>query len=127
MAETIGASTPQISVTAGTDRLTQREQIDTVRARCQAKKEPIRVRLPVQLYDQTEQRGYLFLRDATWNLQFPSDTTPPEAIEHFIEALGKCIYAIAEHGSEEVVRRLELQLVETAEASDDTARDGVDH
>lgn len=96
----------QISVSSSADRLSQREQIDQVLARAREKKEPVRVRLPLTLYDHDTTRGYVFLRDATWNLQLPSETLTPETVEQLIQTIGKCIVAIAQHGSDEVQEAL---------------------
>lgn len=91
-----------ITVTSGADRLSQREQIDQVLARAREKKEPVRVRLPFTLYDHDTTRGYVFVRDATWNIQLPSEHLTADTIEQLIQTIGKCIVAIAQHGSDEV-------------------------
>ena len=96
-----------ISVVASADRLPQREQIEQVLLRAQQKKEPVRVRLPFSLYDHDVTRGYVFVRDATWNLQLPVDQTTPETIQALIHAIGRCLVAIAEQGSERVIEKLE--------------------
>ena len=95
-----------ISVTSGADRIPQREQIEQVLSRAREKGEPVRVRLPFTLYDQDVTRGYVFLRDATWNLQLSSDQITPETIEQLIQTIGQCIVAIAQHGSEQVHKAL---------------------
>ena len=95
-----------ISVSSGSDRIPQREQIEQVLTRAREKGEPVRVRLPFTLYDQDVTRGYVFLRDATWNLQLRSDQITPETIEQLIQTIGKCIVAIAQHGSDEVSEAL---------------------
>ena len=95
----------QISVVSGTDRETQREQIERMLQRAQTNKEPVRIRLPFTMYGKGE-RGYLFVRDATWNLQLPSEQTTPEAIEELIAAIGTCIVAIATEGSAQVCAKL---------------------
>lgn len=99
-----------ISVTSSADRLSQREQIEQVLVRAREKKEPIRVRLPFSLYDYDTSRGYMFVRDATWNLQLPIDQTDADTIQRLIETLGKCIVAIATEGSEAVIQKLERPL-----------------
>lgn len=91
-----------ITVTSGSERLSRREQIAEVLVRAVEKREPIRVRLPFTLYDHADSRSYVFLRDATWNLQLPVQQTTPEMIEDLIHAIGQCIVAIAQHGSAEV-------------------------
>ena len=96
---------PPISL-SGADRLTQRQQIDEILLRAQAKGELLRVRIPFSLYDQSEGRGYTYIRDAVWNLQLPSQQTTVEHVEKLIEAIGHCLVAIANEGSEAVVRKL---------------------
>ncbi len=96
----------QISVTSGADKLSQREQIEQVLARAQGKNEALRVRIPVTLYDHAESRGYVFLREATWNLQLPIAQTTPETVEDLIQTLGACINAIAREGSVAVREKL---------------------
>lgn len=92
-------------VIAEPDPRTRRDQIEAVIALAREKGEPIRVRLPLTLYG-TPQRGYIALKDAAWNLQLPTEQTTPEAIERLIHTIGKCLVAIAQDGSEEVLRRL---------------------
>lgn len=97
----------QITVTSGQDRLSQREQIEQVLTRAQAKEEPFRIRLPLTIYDHADySRSYLFVRDATWNLALPSAQITPETVEQLITTIGKCLVAIAQHGSEEVEESL---------------------
>lgn len=102
---------PPISLITTADRLTQREQIEEVLARAKAKGEPVRVRMPFSLYDAADTRGYVFLRDAVWNLQLPSDRTSPETIEKLIYTIGQCVVAIAEKGSDAVIKRLAGEVV----------------
>jgi hypothetical protein len=97
---------PPISLTSGADKLTQRQQIEEVLERTRSKGEPVRVRLPFSLYDQADTRGYVFVRDAVWNLQLPSELTTPETIEKLIATLGACIVAIASEGSDAVIKKL---------------------
>jgi hypothetical protein len=98
---------PPISLITFTDRLTQRQQIEEVLARAQAKGEPVRVRMPFSLYDAADTRGYVFLRDAVWNLQLPSELTTPEVIEKLIYTIGQCVVAIANEGSDVVIKKLQ--------------------
>lgn len=100
----------QITVTSGSERRTQSEQIDQVLARAQEKHGPLRIRLPFSLYDYDTTRGYVFVRDATWNLQLPSAQATRETIEELIEILGTCIVAIAQEGVETVRKKLERAL-----------------
>jgi hypothetical protein len=68
------------------------------------------MRLPLTLYDaQSDSRGYVPLRDAAWNFHMPADQIGVEDIERLIQALGKCIAAIAELGPTAVIDRLERQ------------------
>jgi len=97
---------PQISL-VNPDRQTQRQQIEEVLTRAQAKGDLLRVRIPFSLYDTTDTRGYVFLRDAVWNLQLPSELTTPETIEKLIATLGACIVAIAAEGSDAVIKKLQ--------------------
>ena len=97
---------PPISLISGADKLTQRQQIEEVLDRAKAKQEPVRVRLPFSLYDQADTRGYVFVRDAVWNLQLPSEQTSPETIEKLIHTIGQCIVAIASEGSDAVIAKL---------------------
>lgn len=94
-----------ISVTSGADRLSQREQITQVLGWAQEKGQPVRVRLPFTLYD--TDRSYVFIRDATWNLELPSAALTPETIEQLIQTIGRCIVAIATQGSDAVLGKLE--------------------
>ena len=94
------------TVTSGTDRLSQREQIELVVARARERQEPIRVRLPFTLYEYSTERAYTFVRDAVWNIQLPVTQTTPETIEKLIDTIGRCIVAIAQEGSDEIMRRL---------------------
>lgn len=96
---------PQITITSQ-DRLNQREQIEQVLERAREKNDTLRIRLPFSLYDYTETRGYVQVRDAAWNLQLPADKTTPEMVIRLIETMGKCIVAIATHGSEAVEEHL---------------------
>lgn len=99
---------PPITLVTGQDRLTQREQLESFLQRAAAAKQPIRMRLPLTLYDsQSDSRGYVPLRDAAWNFHMPADKTTAEDIERLIQALGSCIAAIAEHGATVVLERLE--------------------
>jgi|SRR3972149_2742334 len=88
-----------MTVTGGEERLTRRAQIEQVLARAQARAEPIRIRLPLTIYDYADNRSYAFLRDAAWNLQLPLDQVTPDTIEGLIRTIGACIVAIATHGS----------------------------
>jgi hypothetical protein len=101
---------PRVTLITGADRLSQREQIAVHLARAVAREEPLRVRMPFTLYDaQSESRGYVPLRDAAWNLQLPSDSSP-ESVVRLIQTLGSCIAAIADLGSEEVLARLGMSM-----------------
>jgi hypothetical protein len=97
---------PQITITSSQTRLDQRAQIDQVLERAREKKDTLRIRLPFSLYDYTDTRGYTQVRDAAWNLQLPADQTTPEQVMRLIETIGKCIVAIATHGSEQVEEAL---------------------
>lgn len=99
-----------MTVVAGSNRPSRRDQIDDLIARAQARGEPIRLRLPLSFYDYSDSRSYSFLRDAAWNLSLPSTDATPETIEALIRSLGACLVAIATHGSarvEEVLRLLQ--------------------
>jgi hypothetical protein len=52
----------------------------------------------------------VFLRDAVWNLQLPSELTTPETIEKLIATLGACIVAIASEGSDAVIKKLAAEV-----------------
>lgn len=95
-----------ITVTSSMDRPSQRDQIAVALARALERNETLRIRLPLSLYDYSENRGYTFVRDAAWNLQLPAVNTTPEMVMRLIETVGKCIVAIAEQGSDEVERKL---------------------
>lgn len=98
---------PPISVSSAADRPTAREQIEDVLARARAKGDPLRIRLPFSLYDQqADSRTYVFIRDATWNLALPSEHATPETVEKLIYAIGRCIVAIANEGSDAIVAKL---------------------
>lgn len=97
---------PQIQVSNAADKPTAREQIELILERARAKGDPLRVRIPFGLYDLGDTRNYLFIRDATWNLQLPSDRTTPEMIEKLIHTIGRCIVAIADQGSDVVIAKL---------------------
>lgn len=99
------APEPQIQLT-GQDRLSQREQIEGVLGRVKGKGEPLRVRLPFTLYDYDTARGYTFVRDASWNLQLPSEHIVPETIERLIYTIGQCMTAIAREGTEKVLQKI---------------------
>lgn len=95
-----------ITVTStSTERRSRRDQIDRVLARAIARQQPVRIRLPVTFYDSGESRGYVQVRDASWNLQLPHTTTA-ETIEELIQTLGMCIVAIAREGSQVVRERI---------------------
>lgn len=94
---------PQISVM---DRLSQRAQIETVLERARMKEEPLRVRIPLTLYEYDAGRNYITLRDAIWNLQLPSETTTPEDVERVVEAMGVFIRCLGEDGVDETVAAL---------------------
>lgn len=93
----------QISVTSSADKLPQREQIEQLLQRAKDKAEPLRIRVPLTLYDS---KNYVFLRDAAWNLQLPAEQVSVEQIEQLIGAIGTCITAIARDGSAAVVEKL---------------------
>lgn len=65
----------------------------------------LRIRIPVTVYSYGENRNYMEVPDSSWNLQLPATTTP-EQVLGLIEAIGKCISAIAVDGAAEVLRRL---------------------
>lgn len=94
------------TVVAGIDRLSRREQVEQVLARARERREPLRVRLPMTLYDHADSRSYVFLRNATWNVQLPSETASPEMVEDLITAIGTCLSAIGQHGSQAVAETL---------------------
>jgi hypothetical protein len=104
-------SEPPISLASGpTTRVTRTEQITEILARAREKDEPVRVRIPFGLYEYSQNRNYLFLRDTAWNLTLPTDQTTPETVEALIDAVGTCIAAIAGKGSARVLAKLaELQ------------------
>lgn len=93
---------PKITVTSGHDRPSQQRQIEAVLVRARAKDDTLRIRLPFTLYDYTDSRGYTLIRDAAWNLQLPAADTSPEMVMRLIETIGKCVVAIATHGSDAV-------------------------
>lgn len=95
-----------IQVTAGSDRPSQRTQIEEALARARKQGDKFRVRIPVMLYDHAPSRAYTVLRDATWNLTLPVQQISAETVEELIGALGECIIAIARDGSHAVLERL---------------------
>ena len=100
---------PPITLVTGNERLTQREQLEAFLQRAALAKQPIRMRLPLTLYDsQSDSRGYVPLRDAAWNFHMPADQIGVEDIERLIQALGHCITAISTLGPTAVMARLEL-------------------
>lgn len=99
-------SEPQITLTSSQQRPDQRTQIEDVLERARARKDTLRIRLPFSLYDYSDQRGYMQLRDAAWNLQLPADQTDAAMVMRLIDTIGKCIVAIATHGSAEVEEAL---------------------
>lgn len=103
----------------GQDKPTQREQIEKVLEFAKARNEPLRIRIPFSLYDMEAGRGYLFIKDASWNLQLPSNQTTPEHIEHLIRAIGECITAIAKEGTGNVLKRLRESEKHWTEESED--------
>lgn len=68
---------------------------------------PVRVRIPLTIYDIADSRTYIPIREAAWNLQLPIEQTTPETIERLIEVIGKVIVAVATEGSETILRRIE--------------------
>jgi len=98
---------PQIQVASGLDRPTQREQIDEIIARAQEKGGPVRIRLPLSVYNYAESRGYIELRDAAWNLQLSSEGLAPESVEALISAIHTFIRTLGEIGAAAVVERLQ--------------------
>lgn len=98
------APEPQIQLL---DKPTQREQIDEIIARAREKGEPVRIRLPVALYNYKESRGYVELREASWNLQLPSDTATPESVGTIIQAIDVFIRTLSEVGAAAVMERLQ--------------------
>lgn len=97
---------PQIQVASGLDRPTQREQIDDIIARAREKGEPVRIRLPLSLYNYSTSRGYIELRDASWNLQLPSETLNPESVEQLIYAIHVFVRTLGDIGAAATVARL---------------------
>lgn len=89
-------------------RPTAREQIADVIERARQAGEPLRIRLPFTLYNYQKNRTYEQVRDAVWNITL-ADVPPvtPEHVEGIIEALGKCVVALSEQGSEAVMRKLQ--------------------
>lgn len=106
-AEVMDTDNTQISVSASTDRLTRREQIEQVLERARSKKEPIRVRIPFQLYDYDTTRGYLNVRDASWNLTLPILQATPDTVEDLIAVIDKFVRALGELGARGTAERLE--------------------
>lgn len=88
------------------DRRSQAEQIAEILERTRARNEVVRVRIPFMLYDYGDNRNYAGIRDASWNLQLPTDRTTPETIARLIDTIGQCIVAIAREGSENVLTKL---------------------
>jgi hypothetical protein len=97
---------PPIQMASGLDRPTQRDQILEIIQRAQQKHDLVRMRLPLALYNYGTSRGYTELRDASWNLQLPSENLQPEAIESIIAAVHLFIRTLAEVGATETMRRL---------------------
>lgn len=105
---TTSTQDPPITLVTSQDRLSQREQIDVFIKRALDTKQPLRLRLPLTLYDSnSENRGYVPLRDASWNFTMPAEQITPADIERLIETLGACISAIAKIGATAVIARLE--------------------
>ncbi len=101
------ADTPQISVTTSTDRPTRREQIDQVLGRARAKNESIRVRIPFQLYEYDEKRGYINIRDTAWNLTLPILNATPDTVEELIGVIEKFVRTLGDIGIHSTTERLE--------------------
>lgn len=102
--------TPPLPITVtGADRLNRREQLEQIftRARERAKDGILRVRLPLSIFDYTDQRTHVYIRDAAWNLQLPLEHTTPDDIEQLIKVIGVCLTAVAREGAEKVKERLE--------------------
>lgn len=91
-----------MTVVGSAARPTQRSQIELVIARAKERGEPLRIRLPLSLYDHTDSRSYIFLRDAAWNLSLPVEQATAETIEELIATIGSCLVAVARHGGEKV-------------------------
>jgi hypothetical protein len=98
-----------IKVTAGTDRPSAPAQIQQIIDLVRAEKgEDIRLRLPLSIFD-PEGRNYTPIRDAFWNLRLPAESTDVAQVEELIEALGKCIVALASEGPAAVIQKLAAQ------------------
>jgi hypothetical protein len=98
-----------IEVASGLDRPSQRDQIADIIARAREKGEPVRLRLPLSLYNYAANRGYIELRDASWNLKLASDQVTPEAVELIITALHTFVRTLGEVGAQAAMARLLLQ------------------
>lgn len=98
-------STPDTKPTISS-RPTARQQIEQMLASAQAADEPLRIRIPVTLYNAEANRSYTPIADTVWNLSYPN-SAGVETIEAFISALGACLIAITLQGSATVLRKLE--------------------
>lgn len=100
---------PAMQVSRANDRPSIEDQIETILQRARELGKPARVRIPVLLYDYRDRGSeqYVALRESAWNLQFPIEQTTPATLQELIETIGKCVVAVATHGSEAVTGKLE--------------------
>ena len=88
---------------AGRARRTQHDAIDQIRTRAQATGQPLRVRIPVEIYNPLgPSRTYSGIPEASWTLRIPSDQVTTEQIQELIRVIGVCLAAVATHGSERI-------------------------
>jgi hypothetical protein len=83
---------PQITV-GGTG--TRREQLESFLQATSDREEPLRLRIPVMVYDGAK-GNYTTVRDTAWTLIIASPTL--ESVEDVLTTLGVCIHALEAHG-----------------------------
>jgi hypothetical protein len=89
-----------ISVTSAADRLTREEQI-TQLSRLVAADGAVKVRFPVQVYDEDRQQ-YTTLREAQWTLSINKADLTPRTIPQILEAFDLVMRRIGSHGADYV-------------------------
>lgn len=92
---------PAVTVT---ERETQREQIARLIQAAIEGQEPLRIRIPLAIYD--AKRNYVQIREAAWSLSMPSEGLQVEQVEEVIQAFDTIIAAIGRLTIAGVVDRL---------------------
>jgi uridine phosphorylase len=106
----------QIQVSSSAERQaekpTARQQIETVLERAQERGDPLRIRLPFTLWEYSEKKTYVTLREAVWLLTVPSEgvggQSAVDAVEELIQAMDAWVKAVGSAGAGRMLKALRM-------------------